>query len=1843
MPDFEEIERCQNELLASLRNAAESLETDGKLPDASLNEQLLAVRNRLSDIRDQTIAIAHSVQAAVPLSPDRFPTIADIKSAWTVIDDTRAQAAHKERKRRDADAMLQRASRIQHRDAAKSDLLEPFRQAIITILDDCLHPEDGPTNVVEDLADGRHPVCALLALVEHGGELDPSDWDRMRKAVTAAFGLDVCVAAVQGKLYVAEPDMPAEVEGPAVPPSPGNSPRGDNSADTSLAKHPPSGAVPGASEESVSAQQPSESERKTPSRPGDSQVAEDSVPAISDTACSNQEDAVAPTVGSEEERRDDTADGVPPTEVPPPPTFTDVAPDNVATQCVTEALRSHAEQIRCVVWRLIADDRLCLAYHLAKAGEQLYDYEWSPPAPAIRALAISPLIRSSLCEAVQDMRECVSLLQSRVRASTQSAEDAAAEQMLIFAVSLRPTLIAPHTGAPQLLQTIQISDEFGALLDLRTAVQEFASLSLELTPVILKGVREHAAWQTTLESVRQKAREWLQAGRQSTIVYAAATAVFRKWLEPEGPLGRALGYVIQDQRDCKNHASMAIREWTDTTHIDRLLAKTDADLRGRRASLRPIEARAKTAIRKRVCEAMDLVRQWRELLEIEPTAPSDFVYQRADECRSAVLRHLEQAKEQLKSVAEGAPCPSCAVVGASKAALRALHDLSDLFDPNSPDSPSEQATVHLLHGDLLRIPDIDMDDQWEPRDVSPERLIDRIMWLLEQDNGGWQDAFERRSELRDHLATQRIIDLIDASGDAATARRLREVRAASVRLCREALNERVADADREIEHAVCYDLLDEASRNEYKARVESISHAEENDARNFGAAETALNAILTEILQRRRERVDQVRQRLLSTDIQAQHPEAFTRISDVLAQDDFLTANEYIDLILQGQGLPEDDGSRDVFREFFPTFTESLRRFLEAPEDVPDAASVGYARRPHTQIRNQISRGRSVGPINMAKVPGAQAEDAGRMLEYWHAAKNRTDQLRVHIRNLLASLGFVQADVTGPQLQHGAREWWADLECARIADRTLCPIPQYGSLADGHYQLLCVWDRPAEDEIVDLSGRAAHNRPLVVLYFGRMTEQRRRDLAVECRARQRTLLIIDEALIYYLCQERGGRMFPLMQCTFPFTIADPYNTTSGLVPQEMFYGRDRERQLIWDPFGTNLVYGGRQLGKTALLRDVERRYNDPASGILVKCVDLKAQGIGINRPIDDIWLVLSSNLSPEIGRHRHSSPDGLMRAVENWLKEDDRRRILLLLDEADAFLDSDSRTKGARDAQGYLHVARLKGLMDRTNRRFKVVFVGLHNVQRTAKDVNTPIAHLGSPVCIGPLLDNAEWREAMRLISLPLETLGYRFATPDLPMRILSYTNYYPSLIQLFCKYLLAYLTNPNRIHFDTRQCPPYVITAKHIEDVYASEELHREIAYRFNLTLDLDSRYRFIALRIALESIGPGSEHALLHGFDASWVRQEAMDIWPEGFNADPSLEAFHTLLDEMRGLGVLRRTAGNRFALRNPNVLTLLGTKERIEEELLQEREAPPQYTASSFHRAAPSDMWRRSPLTAQQESEILADHSGVSVVFGARVAGLEQLQDFLPAALPDPNQCECLDALASFEDMRRQLENRLKMQPNGLLLVIVSPSCPWGPEWVLKADRFLQSRTAHSKILRLLFVGDPGTAWSWTSATPVTHSELAEQEVLVHSLKPWTDAAVQRWLDDAGFGPIGDPHGRARLREVTGNWWTLLHHLGEQCRAAAASQWEVYLKAIDAELTPSGRWSDCFGFVPDVLPVLQTMAILNEPATAVDIAGLMADVPVEHVERVIRWCELLAFAGPLDKHRWTLDPIVRRMVPS
>jgi len=319
-------------------------------------------------------------------------------------------------------------------------------------------------------------------------------------------------------------------------------------------------------------------------------------------------------------------------------------------------------------------------------------------------------------------------------------------------------------------------------------------------------------------------------------------------------------------------------------------------------------------------------------------------------------------------------------------------------------------------------------------------------------------------------------------------------------------------------------------------------------------------------------------------------------------------------------------------------------------------------------------------------------------------------------------------------------------------------------------------------------------------------------------------------LLIFLAQERdeSERLPVFLKCALPFATINPYKPfQAGNVPPEMFYGRRAIVDELQRLGGSCIVYGGRQLGKSALLRHVEGQFHQPERKQYAWVSEMKRVfDPAAGKSTDNVWRELRDRfkdanlISAQI---RTEKSEGIRKRIIDKFRELPELKVLMMFDEADDFLDADK-------ADDFREVIGFRELMQETQNRFKVIFAGLHNVQRFNNVPNQPLAHFGKAICVETLDTTA----AHSLVREPFITLGYDIPDP-LIRRILSYTNYHPGLIQLFCFELINDLSKKS-----TKKRPPYTVGQNNLEDVYRS--IRDNIRERFDWTLALDTRYQVIA-----------------------------------------------------------------------------------------------------------------------------------------------------------------------------------------------------------------------------------------------------------------------------------------------------------------------------------------------------------------------------------------------------------------
>ena len=412
-------------------------------------------------------------------------------------------------------------------------------------------------------------------------------------------------------------------------------------------------------------------------------------------------------------------------------------------------------------------------------------------------------------------------------------------------------------------------------------------------------------------------------------------------------------------------------------------------------------------------------------------------------------------------------------------------------------------------------------------------------------------------------------------------------------------------------------------------------------------------------------------------------------------------------------------------------------------------------------------------------------------------------------------------------------------------------------------------------------------------------------------------------LLYLASLDEGDRQKAMLYCTLPYTFEVLYGSGSGAVPEEMFIGRVSEMNDLRNEQGPCLVYGGRQLGKTALLSRASKTIHNPKNLEYSFCVDVKDEGSAVllervNRNLQKLGLLKEACPSLE------SMCDTLQAAYEGKKI----RRLQIFVDEVDELFSEFGRND-------FKALRPFIVLRDATGHHVKFVFAGTHNVAATDKaDMeNNNLVHMGKPLCIEPLSTG----DAIKLIRIPMSYLGFEIGDAQIEL-ILSNTNSYPGLIHMFCNALIQSVCRDYELYYNTgrvKENPPYHISDEQMRAVFKEKDIRKEIGTRVMATIKLNRRYRVISSLLAhMVYEDRESELNRLYGYTArellNYNRRE-LQIPMLDEMTEKDLEA---LLDEMVRMGILWKTPQTQqFRFRQQDFLNYIGSDDQVLELLLSE----------------------------------------------------------------------------------------------------------------------------------------------------------------------------------------------------------------------------------------------------------------------------------------------------------------------
>ncbi|MBL8931671.1 MAG: hypothetical protein JNL54_16240 [Kineosporiaceae bacterium] len=1176
-----------------------------------------------------------------------------------------------------------------------------------------------------------------------------------------------------------------------------------------------------------------------------------------------------------------------------------------------------------------------LGYWLATAGGD------TTLADTLKAATIAETLRGDTGEVASAAVEVIEALDSAELGRDRLAALAA------LAAAIRTTLVTgnPDAGVVLELLAVHVADQIG----LSTLVNTIATAAQRgaLAGGQLRALRDSSSITSELRQVQADAQAELNRSR--TALLARATVMGTELFASHGTLGAMLTTVVADDRRQLNDVDATLASLDAANGVRRLVDDLDRKIRGNGSSARPLQGKARAKVLDWIEDALVPVRAWVRIARAlqansgDRHLPADLVAVKTAAAESAA----SIADELAALTADGGDHHSGVVL------IKGAVDLAEhLLAGRAPNGSCEGCSVHEVLGRaLLRAPQIALNTRLQPLDLD-NLTVEALAAAL---GGTWDDVIAARIGSGDY-GTARHAIAVATTGNPAVLQQQTQRLDELLGTARAGIDDRAKRLADRISQATRLGALNDDDQIRLTAALEAADPSTREDLNVVAAELTRIELELPVLATEAAAELAAKLQSLVEDGRVSVDEER--RVQDRINAGDLAGADEILAAVEAGLDLPAPV-TLELLTQFFPG----------GPTSLPD----GLSREVITAVRT----GDRAAGCDYSGLPDERRAAAADALDSWHTATVSQQRYQVGLTHLAGALRLAGIEAqreaqTPPAIRdvRGDRRF-VDLSGVTVTGNAI--VPAFGSLLEGRLRLLLVWGPQTPQTILNWVKQDDTQAPVFVCLFGTMSADARRKLAdATASLPGKPVVVLDDAALAFLASQLDASITTTMQILLPFATTNPYvPQAEGNVPSEMFYGRATELSGLLSRGGTSLVYGGRQLGKSALLRAAQRRHTNNGTGIAVVVSTQPAQ------QAEEIWDLLRSALEGKGIRapRRESRRDAygaVVSAVEAWLEANPEQWLLVLFDECDNFFDHDA-------ADGFKQTTRLRDLRNTTQQRFKPVFAGLHEVARFASLPNQPFAHLGKPTPIGPLAP----AEAFRLVTEPMAALG--IALDEIAWRVLAYCNYQPILLQLVCQHLVKHVYERR----DEFTVLPVTITDDEFENVWKSPELVAEVSGKLRLTLDLDPRYGVVARVLGLAA----DEKPKILAMSTVQLREECENWWSAGF-ASATEDDFRALLIEMVTLGVLAQE-GRNWALRSANVRRMLGTSEDILAKLVWADQATvpgPHVAGEARQQLANACV---APLTESQLGDVIGERNQLRIILGSRATGADLIGDLLVKA--------------------------------------------------------------------------------------------------------------------------------------------------------------------------------------------------------------------------------------------------------
>ena len=238
------------------------------------------------------------------------------------------------------------------------------------------------------------------------------------------------------------------------------------------------------------------------------------------------------------------------------------------------------------------------------------------------------------------------------------------------------------------------------------------------------------------------------------------------------------------------------------------------------------------------------------------SATQNYLPQSAVELRSDIQNRHEPVMAELHALA--AEQTSFEVRMAVACLMLSVQEIYELVDPDLPTDAREADPRHLLHSELLKLPDLRLSFNWEP-ETDLHTLESEILQFLCQPQPDWTTAFQMQLAQGSHLMAERILSLAIWTEEERAA--LQGVLELDRGHQRSNFAQELQDVQKLLLESVHLDILQETERAGIETRLLRLQRIHASDS-DISSGILELERVRESLVKRREREAERIRSRL---------------------------------------------------------------------------------------------------------------------------------------------------------------------------------------------------------------------------------------------------------------------------------------------------------------------------------------------------------------------------------------------------------------------------------------------------------------------------------------------------------------------------------------------------------------------------------------------------------------------------------------------------------------------------------------------------------------------------------------------------------------------------------------------------------------------------------------------------------------------------------------------------------------------------------------------------------------------------------------------------------------------